>query len=85
MVRKWHYLAVKSLSALLRGVTSKHVGDFYCLNSFHCHITENKLKKHENVYENEDYCYVEIPNEDNKIKKMQPWRKVYESSIYYLC
>ena len=26
--KKWHYLAVKSLSALFRGVTSKHVGDF---------------------------------------------------------
>ena len=25
---KWHYLAVKNLSALLRGVTSKHNDDF---------------------------------------------------------
>ena len=30
---KWHYLAVKSLSALLRGITgSNNNGDFYCLN-----------------------------------------------------
>ena len=27
---KWHYLAVKSLSPLLRGITSNHNGDFYC-------------------------------------------------------
>ena len=27
-----HYLAVKKLSALLRGITSKHNGDFYSLN-----------------------------------------------------
>ena len=26
--KKWHYLAVKSLSALLRGITSNHNGDF---------------------------------------------------------
>ena len=26
--KKWHYLAVKRLPALFRGVTSKHVGDF---------------------------------------------------------
>ena len=26
---KWHYLAVKSLSKLLRGITSDHVGDSY--------------------------------------------------------
>ena len=30
---KWHYVAVKELSALFRGITSKHDGDFYCLNS----------------------------------------------------
>ena len=33
-VEKWHYLAVKKLSALLRGITSKNNGDFYCLNCF---------------------------------------------------
>ena len=27
---KWHYLAVKKLSALLRGITSNHKEDFYC-------------------------------------------------------
>ena len=32
--QKWHYLAVKKLSALLRGVTCKHYSDFYCLNCF---------------------------------------------------
>ena len=31
----WHYLAVKKLSAVLREITSKHNGDFYCLNCLH--------------------------------------------------
>ena len=65
--KKWHYLAVKILSALFRGITSKKIGDFYCLNCFCSYRTENKLKKHKNVCENHDYCYVEIPEEDNKI------------------
>ena len=43
---KWHYLAVKSLSALLRGIISNHDGDFYCLNCFHSYHTNNALKKH---------------------------------------
>ena len=47
--KKWHYLAVKSLPALLRGITSNHVGDFYCLNCFHSYRTEQKLKGHEKV------------------------------------
>ena len=31
---KWHYLAVKSLSALFREITGNNHGDFYCLNCF---------------------------------------------------
>ena len=31
----WHYLALKSISKLLRGVTSNNNGDFYCLICFH--------------------------------------------------
>ena len=42
---RWHYLAVKSLSALFRGITSTNNGDVYCLNCFHSYRTLNKLKK----------------------------------------
>ena len=40
--KQWHYLAVKKLSALLRGITSKDPGDFYCLNCLHSFATEKK-------------------------------------------
>ena len=62
---KCHYLFVKRLSALLKGVTSKHNGDFYCLNCFYSFRTKNVLEKHENVYKDLDYCYVEMPDKDN--------------------
>ena len=46
----WHYLTVKKLSALLRGITSKHYGDFYYLNCLHSFATEkknlNRIKKY---------------------------------------
>ena len=44
----WHYLVVKSLSRLLRGISSNHDGDYYCLNCFHSYMTEKKkdLKNH---------------------------------------
>ena len=67
--KKWHYLAVKSFSVLFRGVTSKHEGDFYCLNCFHSYATENKLKKHKKDCENHAYCQVKMPEEDSKILK----------------
>ena len=58
--KKWHYLTVKGLSALFRGIKSKHEGDFYCLYCFQSYTTANKLKKHKKLWENYDYCYVEI-------------------------
>ena len=67
--KKWHDLAVKKLSALFKGITSNHVGDFYCLNCFHSFRTKKRLIKHKNVCENHDYCYTEIPKENNKILK----------------
>ena len=65
---RWHYLAVKSLPTLFRGITSNHHGDFYCLNCFHSYTTYNKLKKHERVCNNHDYCCVDMPKEHEKIK-----------------
>ena len=62
--KKWHNLAVKSLSALLRGITSNHNGDFYCLIFFNSDSTKNKLKKHEGVCYDQDCCYVEMPNDN---------------------
>ena len=41
---KEHYLAVKILSALSRGITSNNKGDFYCLNCFHSFRAKNKRK-----------------------------------------
>ena len=69
MAKKWHYLTAKSLPVLFRGITSNNNWDFYWLNCFQSHRTENKLKKHETVLNDHDYCYAEIPDEDNKILK----------------
>ena len=70
-----HYLAVKRLSALFRGITGNNNGDFYCLNCFQLYNTENKLKKCKKVCENHDYCYVEMPAEYNKTLKYNEGEK----------
>ena len=66
---KWHYLVVINLSGLLRGITSNHKADFYCLNCFCSYSTKNKLEKHKKIRENHDYCHVEMPTKDNNIIK----------------
>ena len=47
---KRHYTAVTRLSELLRGITSNHNGDFYCLNCFHVYTKKNKLEAHKKIY-----------------------------------
>ena len=60
-IKTWHYLALKNeltfdgekwrshavtcLSRLLRGTTSNHHGDFYCLNCYHSYNAEDTKYK----------------------------------------
>ena len=66
---KWYCLTVKNLTGLLKGITSTHEKDFYCLNCFHSYRTKNKLESHKKIYENHDYCHAEMPTKDNNIIK----------------
>ena len=50
-----HYLAVKTLSALLGEITSKHHTDFYCLNCLHSFATENKLELHKKIMQKQRF------------------------------
>ena len=64
------------MSALFREITGNNHGEFYSLNCFQSYTTENKLKKHKKVCENHDYyCYVEMPEEYNKILKYNEGEK----------
>ena len=71
----WHYLTVKNLSRLHRGITSNHDEDFYCLNCFHSYRTKNKLEAHKKICENRDYCHVEMPTKDNNTIKYNQGEK----------
>ena len=44
--KKWHYLTVKSLSALLREITSKHVGNFIVFTHIVQKIDLKNMKKY---------------------------------------
>ena len=59
----WHYIAIKSIPALLRGVSSTHNGDYYCLNCFHSYRTEEKLKAHEELCINSNFAAIKMPTE----------------------
>ena len=80
--KKWHYLAVKSLFELFRGIATNHKDDFYCLNCLHSYTTKNylnyinlksiiryvKIMRHAKIIEN-------MPNEKSKILKYNHGQK----------
>ena len=59
---------VRTLSRLLREITSNHNGDFYCLNCFHSFRTD-ELERHKRLSDKHDYYYVEMSTKYNKIFK----------------
>ena len=71
----WHYLAIKNISGLLRGITSNHNGDFYCLNGLHSYKTKSKLKKHEKICKDHDFCHLKMPDVENNILESKPGKK----------
>ena len=73
--KKWHCLVVKNLSGLLRGVTSNHHRDFYCLNCFHSYSTKKMVEAHKKICENHDYFHVEMPTKDNNTIKYNQGEK----------
>ena len=75
---QWRYIALKgvrtddgfnrprrSLSRLFKGITANRHGDFFCLNCLHSFRTNNALKRHERLCDNNDYCHVEMPTKNN--------------------
>ena len=71
----WHYLAIKNISGLLREITSNDNGDFYCLNCLHSYRTKSKLKKHEKICKNHDFCHLKMPDAENNILISKPEKK----------
>ena len=64
--KKYHYLAVTDLSALLQKISLNHKKDFYCLNCFNSYTSKNKLKEHEEICNNHNSCHIEMPDWANK-------------------
>ena len=87
---KWHYLTVRSLSALLKGIISKHKGGSYCLNCFHSYRTKELLEKHMKVCEDKDYCYIEMPRKCEElqykpgVKSMKTQYVIYADTEFLL-
>ena len=72
---KWHHIAISSLSALLKGRSSNHNGDFYCLNYFNLYTAKNRVEKLEEICNKHDSCRLEMPKWFKKILEHNPGEK----------
>ena len=57
----------KKLLALLRGITSKHDGEFYFLNCLHWLRTKNKIELHKKLCKIKIFYGIRMPSQDSKI------------------
>ena len=60
---------------MLQGKSSNRKEDFYCLNCFNSYTTRNKLKEHEEIWNNHHSCCIEMPKRVEKILKYNSGEK----------
>ena len=94
---KWHFLALpsildedgvkrptKSLSRLMEGIASKSHGELYCYGCFHSFCAESTLQKHVQLCKYNDFCKIELSEEDKNIKQYAPGAKSLKmNSVIY--
>ena len=54
----------QKLSALLRGIMSKHDADFYCFDSLHLFTTKYKLESHKKQCKNLNFRCIGVNSKD---------------------
>ena len=64
--------------------TSKHDENFYFLNCLLSFSTKNKLKKHEDVCKNYNYCYIEMLKEESILKYNHGEKSIKVPFIIYV-
>ena len=72
---EWHYIVVRTLSALLTGITPKHDDDLYCLSCLNSFAIKNKPELQKKVCKSNDFCNFVMLSEDTKILKFNQYKE----------
>ena len=73
--KKMAFSCSQIIASTIRGIMSKHHGDFYCLRCLHSFTTEKKRESYKRVYENKYFCNVIMPSENTKILEFNQYQK----------
>ena len=79
--KKQHYLAVTNWYALLQRILSNHKEDLDCLNCINSYTSQNKLKNHEEIFNNYDNYRIEMPKQVEKILICNPGEKSIKTAF----
>ena len=69
LVNAWHYLAIKSIPNLFRGIASNHHGDSCCRRCCHSYSSKKALQKHEQLCKNHKPLKPNMSHKSNNIVK----------------
>ena len=72
---KWYYLAVKTFSTLLWGITLKNNSNFYYLNCLYSFRTKSKPQPHKRVCKIKNFCNLIMLSEDTKLLEFNQYQK----------
>ena len=64
----WHYCIVKKLYIIKRN-NLKINGQSYCLKCLHSFRIKSKLKSHQRICKNKDFCGIVLPSQKDNILK----------------
>ena len=81
--KKRNYTAIKSLPALLRGVTSTNNGDFYCRNCLGSFRTQETLDLHIQACKDHEFCYVKMPEEGSILRYQEGSKSIRVPFVIY--
>ena len=70
--------------SIIKGIVSKHHGDFYFLIFFHSITTENKRESHKKLCESNDFCNVVMPFEDTKILDFDQYQNLIKQHLLFM-
>ena len=79
--RKMALYCSKTLSVLLRGITSKTNGDFYCLNCCYSFRTKKKRGSHRKVRESRNFGNILMSFEDTKILEFDQYQQLDKATF----
>ena len=78
-----HYLVVKKLSALLRGISSKYHGVFIVWIAFFL-LQQKKLEWQKKVCENKDFCDAIMLSENIKILELINIKNLIKQNLLFI-